>query len=111
MSATTSTPARVQSVTPYLAVRNARRALDWYAEALDAEQAGEPVVMPDGRIGHSELRIGDSLVMMADEHPEIEVVGPESLGGTSVTLHAGCRRRRHRGSRGSRRRPAGAPGG
>jgi uncharacterized glyoxalase superfamily protein PhnB/catechol 2,3-dioxygenase-like lactoylglutathione lyase family enzyme len=73
-------------IAPYLAVHDALRAVEWYVEALGAERFGDPVVMDDGRIGHVELRIGGSLVMMADEHPEIDFRGPQSRGGTTVSL-------------------------
>jgi uncharacterized glyoxalase superfamily protein PhnB len=53
---------------------------------LGAERLGEPIVMDDGRIGHVELRVGGSLVMMADEHPEIDFRSPQSRGGTTVSL-------------------------
>ena len=72
---------------PYLAVTDARRALDWYADVFDAQVQGEPIVMPDGRIGHAELEISGGLVYLADEHPEIGVVSPETLGGTPVSLY------------------------
>ena len=74
-----------RSITPYLAVVDARRAIDWYAVVLGA-RLGEHVEMPDGRIGHAELEVGSSFVFLADEHPDIDVVGPTTLGGTSVTL-------------------------
>ena len=63
-------------VIPYLAVRGARTAIDWYAQVLGARPVGEPVVMPDGRIGHAELRMGGGDVYLADEHPEIGVAAP-----------------------------------
>ena len=43
--------------------------------------------MPDGRVGHAELELGDSLIMLADENPDMEIRGPRALGGTPVTLH------------------------
>jgi predicted enzyme related to lactoylglutathione lyase len=61
---------------PYLAVRGGREALNWYVEQLGAQIEGDPVVMPDGRIGHAELSVGGGLVYLADEHPEIGVVAP-----------------------------------
>jgi uncharacterized glyoxalase superfamily protein PhnB len=90
-TATTATPAghipeRLHAITPYLAVENARAAMEWYQEVFDATVQAEPIIMDDGRVGHVELRIGDSLIMMADEFPEIDVLGPTSLGGTSVSL-------------------------
>ena len=70
---------------PYLAVADARRALDWYADVFDAQVQGEPIVMPDGRIGHAELEISGGLVYLADEHPEIGVTAPR-LGEAAVSL-------------------------
>lgn len=83
----TPAPAPAPAITPYLAVADARRALDWYAEAFGARPRGEPIVMPDGRIGHAEIEIGGARVMVSDAHPEIGVVAPEPGRGTSVTLH------------------------
>ena len=79
-------PQRLHAVTPYLAVDDARAAMDWYQEVFDATVEAEPIVMDDGRVGHVELRIGDSVFMMADEFPEIDVRGPRSLGGTTVSF-------------------------
>ena len=72
---------------PYLAVHDARAALAWYVEALDAEVVGEPIIMPDRRIGHAELRVSGATVYLSDDHPEIDVIGPVGRGGTTVTLH------------------------
>jgi len=79
--------ARRYALVPYLAVRDARQALDWYVDALGGRLRGEPVTMPDGRIGHAEIALGENVLMLADEHPEIDFAGPESRGGTTVTLH------------------------
>ena len=54
------TPARLRSLTPYLATHDPAAAIEWYIEVFGAELLGEPIVMPDGRIGHAELRIGDA---------------------------------------------------
>jgi uncharacterized glyoxalase superfamily protein PhnB len=75
------------TLTPYLAVRDARAAIDWYVEVLGAAPSDAPIVMPDGRIGHAELTIAGSRLMLSDEHGEIDVLGPQSRGGTTVTLH------------------------
>ena len=76
----------VRLITPYLAVRDARRAAAFYAEAFGAIEELR-IEEPDGRIGHMTLRLGAALLFLADEHPEFErVIGPETLGGTSVTL-------------------------
>jgi PhnB protein len=77
----------MSELTPYLAVHDARAAIDWYAAALGAEVTFEPIVMPDGRIGHVELAVGGARWMMADEHPEIAVEAPDPDRGSAVTLH------------------------
>lgn len=75
-----------RAITPYLAVRNARAAIAFYRAAFGAEQL-LIIEERDGRIGHATLRIGQSDIYLADEHPEFEsIVGPETLGGTSVTI-------------------------
>lgn len=74
------------ALTPYLAVEDARAALDWYAEHLGADRVGEPVVMPDGRVGHAEMRLSGARVFLSDAHPELAVVAPDPAG-VSVTLH------------------------
>lgn len=61
---------------PYLAVTDARRALDWYVDIFGARLIGDPIVMPDGRIGHSELELNGAKIYLADAHPEIGVVAP-----------------------------------
>jgi uncharacterized glyoxalase superfamily protein PhnB len=85
-SATPHIPQRLHAITPYLAVDDARAAMAWYREVFEATIEAEPIIMDDGRVGHVELRIGDSLFMMADEFPEIDVRGPRSLGGTTVSF-------------------------
>ncbi len=70
---------------PYLAVSDARRAIDWYVEVFGARVVQEPVVMPDDRIGHVELGLGTGVLYLADEHPEIGHVAPMG-GATSVSL-------------------------
>jgi uncharacterized glyoxalase superfamily protein PhnB len=76
----------VTSVSPYHTVSDARAAIDYYVEVFGAEPLGDVYVGADGRVGHAEFRLGDLIVMIADEHPEFDVVGPESLGGTSVAM-------------------------
>ncbi|MBE8519082.1 VOC family protein [Amycolatopsis sp. H6(2020)] len=77
--------AELRSLTPYLAVSDARAALDFYVEVFGATRRGEPILMDDGRIGHAELAIGDAVLMLADEYPEIGHVAP-SEGGASVRV-------------------------
>ena len=77
-------PEGYHSVTPYLVVNDAKAAIDFYTKALGAK---EKFRMPMGdRIGHAELLIGDSHVMLADEFPDMGHLGPKNRGGTTVSL-------------------------
>lgn len=78
-------PDGYHSVTPYLIVNDAARALDFYARAFGAKELFR-MDGPGGKIGHAEFQIGTSRVMMADEHPEVNARGPKSIGGTPVHL-------------------------
>jgi uncharacterized glyoxalase superfamily protein PhnB len=80
-AATTST------VTPYLAVAGAERALEWYADVFGARLHGEPIVMPDGRIGHADFEIDGAMFMLSEQYPEIGVVAPSPDAGAQVSLH------------------------
>ncbi|HEU5045869.1 MAG TPA: VOC family protein [Nocardioidaceae bacterium] len=77
----------MNELTPYLAVPDARAAIEWYVERLGAEVTYQPIVMPDGRIGHCELSIDGARLMMSDPHPEIHVDAPLPDRGAAVTLH------------------------
>jgi PhnB protein len=79
-------PEGYHSATPYLIVDGAAKALDFYRHAFGAtERMRMPA--PGGRVGHAEISIGDSVIMLADEHPEIGARGPRAYGGTPVSLH------------------------
>ena len=78
-------PADHGAAIPYLAVRDARRALDWYADVLGGRLRGEAVVMPGGRIGHAEVELAGGVLYLADENPAIGFRAPEP-GGTPVSL-------------------------
>ena len=78
-------PAGYHSVTPYLLVRGAAKALDWYAQALGARELMR-FPLTGGGIAHAEVMIGDSHVMLADEVPDQGFVGPQTLGGAGVSL-------------------------
>jgi len=80
-----TTTAELRSLTPYLAVSDARAALDFYVDVFGATRRGEPILMDDGRIGHAELAIGDAVLMLAEEYPEIGHVAPQN-GGASVRV-------------------------
>src|SRR5215210_6108551 len=73
-------------VTPYLHVSGAAAAIDFYRDILGAEERMR-MPAPEGKIGHAELQIGESIVMLADECPDMGVGGPKSIGGTTVNLH------------------------
>jgi len=78
-------PDGYHSVTPYLVVKNAAEALAFYCKAFGAEEIMR-FDAPDGKIGHAEIRIGDSVVMLADEHPEMGCMAPAKPGAAAVSL-------------------------
>lgn len=78
-------PDGYHSVTPYLIVNDAAKAIAFYKKAFGATELMR-METPDGRIGHAEIRIGDSAVMLADEHPKMGYRSPQSLGGAAVSL-------------------------
>jgi PhnB protein len=78
-------PTGYHSVTPYLLIRGAADAIAFYQRAFGAVEVMR-LQGPDGKIGHAEIRIGDSHVMLADEHPEMDFLGPQTRGGTTVSL-------------------------
>jgi len=72
-------------VTPYLCVEGAAAAIDYYSAVFGAtERTRMPA--PEGKVGHAELQIGDSVIMLADEFPEMNILSPKSIGGTPVSL-------------------------
>ncbi|MDD9380977.1 VOC family protein [Streptomyces sp. ZAF1911] len=73
-------------VTPYLCIDGAAAAIDFYVSVLGARERMR-MAAPGGKIGHAELELGSSLVMLADEYPGIGFRSPKSVGGTPVTLH------------------------
>jgi PhnB protein len=78
-------PSGYASVTPYLIVRDAARALDFYKKAFGATELMR-FPAPAGRIAHAEIKIGGGVVMLADESPEMDHKSPQTLGGTPVSL-------------------------
>lgn len=80
-------PAGYATITPYLVVKGASEAMEWYKKALNALEV-TCMQGPDGRIMHGELRIGTSVIMLCDEFPEMPGAwsSPQSLGGTCVAL-------------------------
>ncbi len=78
-------PENYHAVTPYLVVQGAAKAIDFYKKVFGAQEIMR-MPGPGGKIGHAELKIGDSIIMLADEHPEMDAHAPQSLGGTPVSL-------------------------
>ena len=79
-------PEGFHSVTPYLSIKGATEAIEFYTRAFNAVEVFR-LSTPDGEIGHAEIRIGDSRIMMADPCEESPMPSPQALGGTSVGLH------------------------
>ena len=79
-------PEGYHSITPYLFVRSAASAIDFYKNAFGATEIVR-MVGSNGKIMHAELRIGDSIVMLADENPQTGVMSPQTVGGFSSGLH------------------------
>jgi PhnB protein len=73
-------------VTPYLGVRDAAAAIDFYREAFGAEELLARITDEKGRVGHAELRIGHSVLYLADEHPEFGHLSPTTLQGSPVAF-------------------------
>lgn len=78
-------PQGYHSITPYLICKGASEAIDFYKKAFGATEDMR-MPKPDGAIGHAELSIGDSKIMLADEYPEMGYRSPQSLGGAGVSI-------------------------
>jgi PhnB protein len=84
--ATKPIPEGYHSVTPYLCAKGAAKAIEFYKKALSATERMR-ITQPDGRVGHAEIQIGDSVIMLSDEFPEMGVRSPETLGGSPMSIH------------------------
>src|SRR5262245_59272995 len=73
-------------VMPYLVVDGAADAIKFYETVLGAKERMR-MPGPDGKIGHAEIEIGDGVIMLADEFPDMDAIGPKTVGGTPVTIH------------------------
>ena len=82
-------PDGYHSVTANLIIKGASQAIDWYKQALGAQELYR-MPGPDGRLMHAEIKIGDAVVMLTDEMPEMGGKGPQALGGTPVSLMIYC---------------------
>jgi predicted enzyme related to lactoylglutathione lyase len=111
-------PAWPPSLTPYIVVSDARRAMDWYAEVFGAQRRGELYVNADGTIGHAEVGIGDAVLMLSEASglwPDVPVRAPDSPATFSHTLHLqvgdvdGTTERARRGGASVEREPVDQP--
>jgi PhnB protein len=84
--ATSHRPAGYSTVTPYLVCGGAAAAIEFYKQAFGATEVSR-LGGPDGRLMHAAIRIGEAMVMLNDEFPEMQALGPKTRGGTSVTIH------------------------
>ena len=82
---TKAIPDGYTTATPYLIVKGAAEAIEFYKRAFGATEILR-MADPQGRVGHAEIKIGDSVIMLADEHPSMGYRGPRSLGGSSVSI-------------------------
>jgi PhnB protein len=71
---------------PYIVTQNAAQAIDFYTKSFAATELFR-LTGPDGKVGHAELQMGDSKLMLADEYPDFGALSPVTIGGTPVTLH------------------------
>ncbi|MFS8085885.1 MAG: VOC family protein [Acidobacteriota bacterium] len=78
-------PDGYHSVTPYLIINGAAEAIEYYQKAFGATELLR-MPAPEGKIGHAEIKIGDSPIMLADEFPEMGYKSPQTLGGSSVSI-------------------------
>ena len=76
-----------QSVVPYMCVKEAGKALDFYVRAFGAKEAFRLTEPGSGRIGHAEFAIGTSRLMISDEYPDFGALSPQSVGGSPIKLH------------------------
>lgn len=77
---------QIHELFPYLRVKNADQAIDFYIRAFGVTEKFR-LTEPGGRIGHAELDFGGSIVMLSEEYPELGFVGPQTIGGTSMSIH------------------------
>src|SRR5262245_47809326 len=75
-----------QKLTPYLTIRNAAAAIEFYKRVFGAVEKMR-LAEPDGKVGHAELEIGGARLMISDEYPELDVLGPETRGGATSGFH------------------------
>ena len=78
-------PKGYHNVIPYIIVNNAAQAIEFYKKAFGAKEVMR-FDRPDGKVGHAEIKIGDTIIMLADESPEMQALAPKAYGGSPVSL-------------------------
>lgn len=79
-------PTGQEAAIPYIAVKDANAAIDFYRRAFGAKELMR-LAMPGGLVGHAEIKIGAARIMLADEYPDYEFLSPPTVGGTPVMIH------------------------
>jgi uncharacterized glyoxalase superfamily protein PhnB len=87
MSEVKPIPEGMNTVTPHLVCRGAGRAIEFYKKAFGAQEIGRMDMPEGGKVLHAAIRIGNSVIMLIDEFPEWNTVGPQTLNGSPVTIH------------------------
>ncbi len=82
-----TTDIKIELILPYLRVRGAAKAIEFYTQVFGAVEKFRLCEPGSTRIGHAELQIGSTVIMLSDEYPEMEIHGPEKFGGTGMSLH------------------------
>ena len=81
-------PEGLHTISAHLSIKGAEKAIEFYQNAFGAELQGGVFKTPDGKVMHAQLRIGDSILMLADEFPGMgDTSSPQTLGGTTITLN------------------------
>lgn len=77
---------QIHEAQPYLRIQGAAKAIEFYQAAFGAEEDFR-LTDPDGRVGHAQLKFGAAVIMLSDEYPEMNILGPNSIGGTGTSIH------------------------
>lgn len=86
MSTVQAIPDHYGSITPYLYIEECAKAIEFYKEVFGATET-ERMEMPDGKVGHTEMKFGNSIVMMSSDFPDMNIIGPKALGGSPGAIH------------------------
>jgi PhnB protein len=79
-------PKGFEGATPYLYIKGAREAMEFYKKAFGATELFH-MDAPGGKIGHAEMKIGNAIFMLADEYPDMKILSPRTIGGTAVAIY------------------------